>query len=46
VIINPRDFPAVIAEMRSTRSPFISGVNTLFNALMNARGSQNRLQAR
>jgi long-chain acyl-CoA synthetase len=38
LIINARDFPAVIAEMKQYRFHFISGVNTLFNALMHASG--------
>jgi long-chain acyl-CoA synthetase len=38
LIINPRDFPAVIAELKKYPFTFISGVNTLFNALLNAPG--------
>lgn len=38
LVINARDFPAVIAEMKQHRLHFISGVNTLFNALMNTPG--------
>jgi long-chain acyl-CoA synthetase len=38
LIINPRDFPAVIAEMKKHPFAFISGVNTLFNALLHAPG--------
>jgi long-chain acyl-CoA synthetase len=38
LIINPRDFPAVIAEMKKYPFAFISGVNTLFNALLHAPG--------
>lgn len=38
LIINPRDFPAVIAELRKYRFQFISGVNTLFNALLHTPG--------
>src|SRR5581483_9338012 len=38
LIINPRDFPAVIAELKKYRFRFISGVNTLFNALLNTPG--------
>ena len=38
LIINPRDFPAVIAEMKKYPFAFITGVNTLFNALMHAPG--------
>lgn len=35
LIINPRDFPAVIKELKKYPFAFISGVNTLFNALLN-----------
>jgi long-chain acyl-CoA synthetase len=38
LIINPRDFPAVIAELKKYPFAFISGVNTLFNALLNTPG--------
>lgn len=38
LIANPRDFPAFVAELRSWRFSFISGVNTLFNALLNTPG--------
>jgi len=38
LIANPRDFPAFIAELRHNRFTFMSGVNTLFNALLNAPG--------
>ncbi len=38
LIPNPRDFPAFVAELRRNRFTFFSGVNTLFNALLNARG--------
>jgi long-chain acyl-CoA synthetase len=38
LIANPRDFPAFVAELRRSRFTFFSGVNTLFNALLNARG--------
>jgi long-chain acyl-CoA synthetase len=36
LIANPRDLPAVIAEMKKYPFRFFSGVNTLFNALLNA----------
>ena len=36
LIINPRDLPAMIAEMRKHPFNYISGVNTLFNALLHA----------
>src|SRR3569833_558476 len=35
LIINPRDFPAVIKELKKYPFGYISGVNTLFNALLN-----------
>jgi long-chain acyl-CoA synthetase len=38
LIINPRDFPAVIKELKKYPFMFISGVNTLFNALLNTPG--------
>jgi long-chain acyl-CoA synthetase len=38
LIINPRDFPAVIKELKKYPFTFISGVNTLFNALLNTPG--------
>jgi long-chain acyl-CoA synthetase len=38
LITNPRDFPAFIAELRKYPFTFLSGVNTLFNALMNTPG--------
>jgi len=38
LIINPRDFPAVIKELKRYPFAFITGVNTLFNALLNTPG--------
>ena len=38
LIINPRDLPAMIADLRRHPFKFISGVNTLFNALLHAPG--------
>src|ERR1700730_15540016 len=38
LIINPRDFPAVIKELKKYPFEFISGVNTLFNALLHTPG--------
>jgi len=38
LIINPRDLPATIADMKRYPCNFLSGVNTLFNALMHAKG--------
>ena len=38
LITNPRDFPAFVAELKKYRFTYISGVNTLFNALLNTTG--------
>jgi long-chain acyl-CoA synthetase len=38
LIANPRDFPAFVADLRRNRFTFFSGVNTLFNSLLNAPG--------
>jgi long-chain acyl-CoA synthetase len=38
LIINPRDLPALIADMRKYPCSYMSGVNTLFNALLHAPG--------
>jgi long-chain acyl-CoA synthetase len=38
LITNPRDFPAFVAELRRYPFQYISGVNTLFNALLNTPG--------
>lgn len=38
LIVNPRDFPAFVKELKKYRFSFISGVNTLFNALLNTPG--------
>ena len=38
LITNPRDFPAFVAELKKHRFNFISGVNTLFNALLHTPG--------
>jgi len=38
LIVNPRDFPKFIAELAKYRFSAITGVNTLFNALMNTPG--------
>jgi long-chain acyl-CoA synthetase len=35
LIVNPRDFPSLIKELKKYPFTFISGVNTLFNALLN-----------
>jgi long-chain acyl-CoA synthetase len=38
LITNPRDFPAFIGELKKYPFAFMSGVNTLFNALLNTPG--------
>jgi long-chain acyl-CoA synthetase len=38
LITNPRDLPAFIAELKKTRFTAMIGVNTLYNALLNAPG--------
>ena len=38
LIINPRDCPALLKELRRQPFNFFTGVNTLFNALLNAPG--------
>jgi long-chain acyl-CoA synthetase len=38
LIVNPRDFPAFVAELKKHRFTYISGVNTLFNALLHTPG--------
>lgn len=38
LITNPRDFPAFVKELKSEKFSFITGVNTLFNALLNTPG--------
>jgi long-chain acyl-CoA synthetase len=38
LIVNPRDFPAFVAELRKYPFAYLSGVNTLFNALLNTPG--------
>jgi long-chain acyl-CoA synthetase len=38
LITNPRDFPAFVKELRKNSFTFITGVNTLFNALLNTPG--------
>ncbi len=41
LIANPRDFPAFVAELRRHKFFFISGVNTLFNALLHTPGFES-----
>jgi len=38
LITNPRDFKAFVAELKKFKFNFISGVNTLFNALLHTPG--------
>jgi len=38
LITNPRDFKGFVAELRKFRFFFFSGVNTLYNALLNTEG--------
>jgi long-chain acyl-CoA synthetase len=38
LITNPRDFPAFVAELKKYRFTFMTGVNTLFNALLHTPG--------
>jgi long-chain acyl-CoA synthetase len=38
LITNPRDFPGFVAELKKHKFFFISGVNTLFNALLHTPG--------
>ncbi|MGH8258165.1 MAG: AMP-binding protein, partial [Steroidobacteraceae bacterium] len=38
LITNPRDLPGLVAELRKYPVAFLSGVNTLFNALLNTPG--------
>jgi long-chain acyl-CoA synthetase len=38
LIVNPRDFAAFVQELKGWRFSYISGVNTLFNALLNTPG--------
>ena len=38
LITNPRDIPGFVAELRKTRYTAITGVNTLYNALLSAPG--------
>jgi long-chain acyl-CoA synthetase len=38
LITNPRDFPGFVKELKKYRFTYFSGVNTLFNALLNTPG--------
>ena len=41
LITNPRDFPGFVAELKKHKFNFISGVNTLFNALLHTPGFES-----
>jgi long-chain acyl-CoA synthetase len=41
LITNPRDFPSFVAELKRHKFFFISGVNTLFNALLHTPGFES-----
>jgi long-chain acyl-CoA synthetase len=41
LITNPRDFPAFVKELKKQKFSFISGVNTLFNALLHTPGFES-----
>ena len=41
LITNPRDFPAFVAELKKYRFAFMTGVNTLFNALLHTPGFES-----
>jgi long-chain acyl-CoA synthetase len=41
LITNPRDFPGFVKELKKYRFNFISGVNTLFNALLHTPGFES-----
>jgi long-chain acyl-CoA synthetase len=41
LITNPRDFTAFVAEMKKYPFTYITGVNTLFNALLNTPGFES-----
>ncbi len=41
LITNPRDIPAFVKELQRIKFTAITGVNTLFNALLNAPGIRN-----
>jgi long-chain acyl-CoA synthetase len=45
LITNPRDIPRFVQELRNTRFTAITGVNTLFNMLLNAPGFDKVKQA-
>jgi long-chain acyl-CoA synthetase len=41
LITNPRDFPGFVAELKKYKFNFLSGVNTLFNALLHTPGFES-----
>ncbi len=41
LITNPRDFPAFVGDLKKYKFFFISGVNTLFNALLHTPGFES-----
>jgi long-chain acyl-CoA synthetase len=41
LITNPRDFPGFVAELKKYKFNFITGVNTLFNALLHTPGFES-----
>ncbi|MFI4914642.1 MAG: AMP-binding protein, partial [Steroidobacterales bacterium] len=41
LIVNPRDFPAFVKDLRAHPPMFFMGVNTLFNALMHTQGFES-----
>ncbi|RUL68774.1 long-chain-fatty-acid--CoA ligase [Dyella choica] len=41
LITNPRDMPAFVKELRNSRFSVITGVNTLFNGLLNTPGFES-----
>jgi long-chain acyl-CoA synthetase len=41
LITNPRDFPGFVAELKKYKFNFISGVNTLLNALLHTPGFES-----
>lgn len=41
LITNPRDMPGFVKELQSVKFSVITGVNTLFNGLMNTPGFEN-----
>ena len=45
LITNPRDIPGLVRALRKTRFSVITGVNTLFNMLLNAPGFEKVKQA-